>query len=108
MFDFKHVAVTVILVSVPNLMSYAADQRCSVPPYGDSIVAYRAFVNNFEGFIVPAPFLSKICNVKYGGADRVAFYNLGFTDQYIDSKSTTDLGADMILATKRFLDKTGK
>ena len=40
--------------------------------------------------------LRNVCNAKYGGTDRIPFYNLGFTDQDIDAKSTVNLTVEML------------
>jgi hypothetical protein len=56
---------------------HASDPRCSAPPYGDTVQAFQAYVKNFGQYVAPAKFLSSICEVKFGGADRTAMYNLG-------------------------------
>ena len=84
----------------------ADDPRCNAPPYGGTIVEFQAFVKNFGALVVPTQILPAICNAKFGGADRTGLYNLGFTDQDIDSKDTEDLGVQMIIALKSLADKT--
>jgi hypothetical protein len=86
---------------------YANDMRCSAPPYGDTVAAFQAFVKYFGQYVPPAKFLSGICDVKYGGADRTPLYNLGFTDKDIETKSTADLGVDMLTALRRLAKQTG-
>jgi hypothetical protein len=56
--------------------------------------------------LAPAKFLSSICEVKFGGADRTTMYNLGFTDQEIDSKPTADLAVDMLTAIRQLAKQT--
>lgn len=85
---------------------HANDARCSSPPYGDTVQAFQAYVKSFGQYVAPARFLSSICDVKFGGADRTPMYNLGFTDQDIDSKPTCDLAVDMLTAIRRFARQT--
>jgi hypothetical protein len=85
---------------------HADDPRCNAPPYGGTIAEFQAFVKNFGALVVPTKILPAICNAKFGGADRTGLYNLGFTDQDIDSKDTEDLGVQMIIALKNLADKT--
>jgi hypothetical protein len=63
-------------------------------------------VKNFGQYVAPAKFLSDICEVKFGGADPAPMYNLGFTDQDINSKSTADLAVDMLDALRRLAKQT--
>ena len=76
----------------------ADDPRCAAPPYGLRDVSFKAFVKNFGHLVVPTQMLPALCNAKFGGADRAGLYNLGFTDQDIDSKDLGDLAAEVILA----------
>ena len=76
----------------------ADDPRCLAPPYGATEASFRAFVKNFGHLVVPTQMLPAICKAKYGGADRTALYNLGFTDQDIDSKELGELAVQVILA----------
>jgi hypothetical protein len=82
---------------------HAGDPRCNAPPYGGTVVAYKAFVSNFGHLAISATMLPGICNAKYGGADRTGLYNLGFTE--IDSKDTEELAVDTIIALKNLADK---
>lgn len=86
--------------------SYANDQRCNAPPYGDTVQAFQAYVKSFGQYVAPAKFLSSICEVKFGGADRVPMYNLGITDQDIDGKPTADLAVEMLIAIQRLAKQT--
>ena len=49
---------------------HASDPRCSAPPYGGTVQDFQLFVKYFGQYVTPAKFLSGICDVKYGGADR--------------------------------------
>jgi hypothetical protein len=73
-------ATLAVLVST----CHGNDPRCAAPPYGDTVQAFQAFVKNFEKYVAPAKVLSSMCQMKFGGADRAAMYNLGFADQEID------------------------
>jgi len=83
----------------------ANDARCSAPPYGGSVSSYKAFVKNFGHLVVPTKLLGSICNMKFSGSDRTALYNLGFTDDDITNKDTSDLAVDVLAATKNLVDK---
>ena len=83
----------------------AEDARCEVPPYGMSDQEFKQFVDLFGHIVTPARTLPIICNMKFGGGDRTALYNLGFTDQDIDSKRVGVLTSEMILALKKLSDK---
>jgi hypothetical protein len=84
----------------------ADDPRCKVPPFGMSESDFRSFVETFGGVIVPTKTLPALCNAKFGGADRTGLYNLGFTDQDINSKNMGDLALQFIVSLKNFADKT--
>jgi len=47
----------------------------------------------------PAKTVQAICNMKFGGADRTALYNLRFSDEEINRKDTSELAVDMLKAT---------
>jgi hypothetical protein len=83
----------------------ADDPRCNTPPYGGSVASYKAFVDTFNHLVTPTKMLSAICNMKFSGADRSALYNLGFTDSEIDSKDTSELAAQLVLALGNLVDK---
>lgn len=74
--------------------------------YGDTMPAFQSFVKNFGQYAPPAKILSAVCEMKYGGDDRIFLYNLGITDQDIESKSTTDLGLDVLTAFRRLAKQT--
>lgn len=76
----------------------AADPRCSTPPYGGTVQEFQSFVKHFGSYVTPSKFLSSICEVKYGGADRTPMYNLGFTDRDIENKPLADLWVEVISA----------
>jgi len=92
-----------ISLSPPDQFSLSPDSNA--PPYGGTVEEYKAFVTNFGAVVVPAKILKGICDAKYGGADRTGLYNLGFTDEDIDSKGTEDLAVDMVIALKQLADK---
>ncbi|MBP0111067.1 hypothetical protein [Bradyrhizobium vignae] len=81
--------------------AFADDTRCKAPPYGMSDHDFRLFVEVFGHIVTPTRILPAVCNVKFGGADRTALYNLGFTDRDIDSKSVGILASDMLGAKKK-------
>jgi len=83
----------------------ANDQRCRVPPYGMSSSDFKRFTEALGHLIVVTQTLPALCNAKYGGADRTGLYNLGFTDQDIDSENMFDLSVHFIDALKKLADK---
>jgi hypothetical protein len=99
---FAGIVVFVVLCS----QARADDPRCNAPPYGGTVIKFQAFVKNFGALVVPTKILPAICNAKFGGADRNGLYNLGFTDQDIDTKDTEDLAVQMVIALKNLADKT--
>ena len=102
----RFVAIAIILFSaVLCREAFANDQRCNAPPYGMSTPKFKLFVETFGHLIVPTKTLPALCNAKYGGADRTGLYNLGFTDQDIDSTDMDDLSVDFLSALKKFADK---
>lgn len=94
------------VLAVASSSAYADDPRCSAPPYGGTVTGFQAFVKYFGHVVVPTKVLPALCNMKFGGSDRTALYNLGFTDQQIDEKKTEDLAVDMVMALKNLADKT--
>jgi hypothetical protein len=104
-----HIRVSLLIVVasvIPASSSYANDLRCNAPPYGDTVQAFQAYVKSFGQYVAPAKFLSSICEVKFGGADRTPMYNLGITDQDIDGKPTGDLAVEMLIAIQRLAKQT--
>lgn len=83
---------------------HAQDARCAAPPYGGTTAGYKAFVKNFSAVVVPAKILSGVCRAKFGG-DRTGLYNLGFTDEEIDARDTSDLAVGVVIAMKELMDK---
>ena len=67
---------------------------------------FKSFAETFGHLIVLTKTLPALC--KYGGANRTGLYNLGFTDQDIDSKNMGDLAVELIAALKNLADKTGR
>jgi hypothetical protein len=53
----------------------------------------------FGALVTPARVLSAVCDAKFGG-DRTALYNLGFTDDDIDTRDTADLAVEMLGAIR--------
>lgn len=104
----KQLVLILLASSFFAAVGHANDVRCSAPPYGDTVAAFQSFVKYFGQYVTPAKFLSGICEVKYGGADRSPLYNLGFTDKDIETKSTADLGVDMLTALRRLAKQTGQ
>jgi len=102
----RALAVTTVAV-VLCTAAYADDPRCSAPPYGATVQEFQRFVKYIGGGYIldnPTKMLSAICNIKFGGADRTVVYNLGFTDDDIETKSTTALAGDVLLAIKGQMD----
>jgi hypothetical protein len=97
-------AGAVVFVALSS-QARADDPRCNAPPYGGTVAGFQAFVKNFGAIVTPTKMLPAICNVKFSGADRTGMYNLGFTDQDIDTKSTEDLAVQMVIALKNLADK---
>jgi hypothetical protein len=87
------------------LPTHAEDARCKAPPYGMSVSDFQAFVKTFGHLVAVSRTLPPLCNAKYGGGDRTGLYNLGFTDQQIDSKDMGDLALDLLDALKNLADK---
>lgn len=85
--------------------AFADDGRCKAPPYGMSDPDFKLFVDLFGHIVTPTRMLPAICNIKFGGADRTALYNLGLTDRDIDSKSVGMLASDALIAAKKLADK---
>lgn len=110
MSKLKHVAIAGMIIAFLSYAAHADDLRCSTPPYGGTVIKFQAFVKNFGQIVVPATFLQKICNAKYseapGGKQRMALYNLGFTDEQIDAKDTEDFAVDVFMALGNLADKT--
>jgi hypothetical protein len=96
-------AVAVIALSA---QARANDPRCNVPPYGMEVAEFKSFADSFGHLIVITQTLPALCNVKYSGTDRTGLYNLGFTDQDINSKSMGDLAIQLLIALKNLADKT--
>jgi hypothetical protein len=83
----------------PEQRSLGQAERCAAPPYGGEVVKYKAFINVYGPLLSdPVKTLSALCNAKFNGTDRKALYSLGFTDEDIDTKDTSDLGAEMMAA----------
>ena len=90
-------AMTVVAI---NSTAHADDPRCNRPPYGGSPDRYRAFLEAYgQKLDNPAKTVQAICNMKFGGADRTALYNLRFSDEEINRKDTSELAVDMLKAT---------
>ncbi|MEJ0052967.1 MAG: hypothetical protein WDN02_17510 [Methylovirgula sp.] len=100
------IVVAVLTFCQAAVSARANDSRCAVPPYGMTVSSFKAFAQAFGGVVVPAKVLPALCNAKYGGTDRTGLYNLGFTDQDIDSKSMGDLAPQFMTALFNLADKT--
>jgi hypothetical protein len=85
------------LVAATGSVSWAADPRCSRPPYGGSADRYRAILETHgQKAESVAPTLEAICNMKFSGADRGPLLKLGFSDQEIERLDTATLAVDMM------------
>jgi hypothetical protein len=111
-FQWGGTAALLLLSSLSSHNAFAADPRCTAPPYGDSDVAFKAYANSFGTLAVrigPAfaasKVLSDVCKAKFGDADRTRFYNLGFTEQDFRTKGVSDLAVQWITALKNMVDK---
>jgi hypothetical protein len=98
-------SILAAILTVMSCAAHAADPRCNTPPYGGTVIGYKAFVKNFGSVVVPTKILGGVCNAKFGG-DRTGLYNLGFTDTEIDSRDTSDLAVDVVMAMKNLADHT--
>jgi hypothetical protein len=99
------IVTAVVALAVSISFAAAADPRCSTPPYGGSVVSYKAFIKNFGPLLDdPSRMLSGVCDAKFGG-DRKGLYNLGFTDADIAGKDTSELAVDLIGALKNLADR---
>jgi hypothetical protein len=97
----------VIAATFASILAPAAsadDLRCKAPPYGSTMVEFRAFVKDYGNIVVPTNLLADVCNAKYGAASRAALYHLGLSDEEIDAKDTVILAFDMIVAKTRLAD----
>jgi hypothetical protein len=99
----KFVKVGLLICATSGLATscFAADPRCSAPPYGGPDQAFKSFVTHFGQYVTPTKFLPAICEVKFGAADRTPMYNLGLTDRDIDGKDVADLWVDVLTALRR-------
>jgi hypothetical protein len=90
--------VVVVALIAP---AQANDPRCNRPPYGGSPDRYRAALEAFGQKIEEAAkTLEAICNMKFGGADRMPLYNLGLENAEIDSEDTSLLAIRILKAAK--------
>jgi hypothetical protein len=85
---------------------------CTVPPYGDTVTAYRDYVDRTMALVLrigedfgPSHILPGICEAKFHDKNRLIYYNLGFLPKDFANKSVTQLGIDWIIALKNFADK---
>jgi hypothetical protein len=101
-----HIFAGVFVFVALSSQARASDPRCNAPPYGMEVAEFKSFADSFGHLIVITQTLPALCNVKYSGTDRTGLYNLGFTDQDINSKSMGDLAVQLIIALKNLADKT--
>ena len=108
------VTLTVLLALniAANSTAQSRDERCQAPPYGASMQAYNMFATeeaaSGEGDSSGSDklsreardLLSRICEMKYGAADRTELYRAGFTQEDIDRSSTIMLTAEYLGVTK--------
>jgi hypothetical protein len=99
---FTKAALAVAAMLIPVAASAAAD-RCSVPPYGGSVVGYKAYTNSFGDVVPAAHILASICKAKYEGLDRTALYNAGFTDADINTMDVPDLAVSLLEYMRKVL-----
>jgi hypothetical protein len=95
-----------LLLAVAYGGALAHDSRCDGAPYTVSPEKYPALIKLLTN-LFGAPkteTISKICDMKFNGADRTALYKLGFTDEQIDTADTETLVVNMITALKKVLD----
>jgi hypothetical protein len=97
-------ALAAAFVTVLTPAAGADDLRCNAPPYGSTMIEFRAFVKDYGNIVTPTNLLAAVCKAKYGAASRAALYNLGLTDEEIDAKDTVILAFDMIVARTRLAD----
>jgi hypothetical protein len=98
---FGKLSLAAVVVVAVNSTAHAGDPRCNKPPYGGSPDRYRAVVETSgQKLESVAKTLEEICNMKFGGADRTALYNLGFTDAEINRTDTSALALDMLKGSR--------
>jgi hypothetical protein len=100
-----------LIILLQNLAWGAAqahDERCAAPPYGASMDAYNVFIaeapqsGKAESPVAQklsreaVELLAKICEMKYGAADRTELYRAGFTPEDIDHSSTVMLTGEYL------------
>ncbi len=98
---FGKLALGATIVFAWSTTAHAGDPRCYKPPYGGSPDRYRGIEETYRQTLDSvAKTLEEICNMKFGGADRAALHQLGFTDDAIDARDTTVLAVEMFQAVK--------
>jgi hypothetical protein len=97
----RDLLLATVLVVTGTSTAYANDARCNKPPYGGSPDRYRAILEVYgQQLDRVKKTLEEICNMKFGGADRMALHKLGFTDHEIDITDTSTLAVDAMNGVK--------
>jgi hypothetical protein len=101
MLALERLTLAAVVIVAVSSTAYAADPRCSKPPYGGSPDRYRALIEAY-GLKVDdlTNRLVDICNMKFGGADRAALLKIGLTNDAIDALDTSALAVKTLEAAK--------
>jgi hypothetical protein len=101
-------SLIMLLQSLAWGAAQAHDKRCEAPPYGASMDAYNVFITEApQSAKAESPvaqklsreaveLLVKICEMKYGAADRTELYRAGFTPDDFDHSSTVMLTGEYL------------
>jgi hypothetical protein len=83
----------------------ADENRCSRPPYGDTVAKFKAFTAKYQSTDATSlvSVLERTCRAKFDGGDRRALYTAGLTDQEIEAGSTVSLATTWMDVTIRGL-----
>jgi len=100
--QLKGLTLAAMLLAAAHPAAEAGDARCAAPPFGGSVASYKAFAAYFGKVVVagqpvdPDRILAQMCNVKYGGADRMPLHKLGITDLQIANEDPEELAVHLI------------
>lgn len=80
----------------------ASDLKCAAPPYGDAAWNYTRLKERFASIDEDKvnDLLEKLCKAKFEHVGRRRFHKLGITDREFARKSTTELAAKVLSATR--------
>lgn len=80
----------------------ASDLKCAAPPYGDAAWNYIRLRERFASIDEDKmnDLLEELCKAKFEHVGRRRFHKLGITDGEFARKSTTELAAKVLSATR--------